>query len=82
MYQYIAIILLAIALGVTAKSNIEKSNKIETLENSIEAYNKAQEKSVKTITQIREVVKNVKEPCDCYNQPIPDEILKYVRSDD
>lgn len=79
MYQYIAIILLAIALGVTIDSNIEKNDKIKTLENSIDAYNKAQEKSVKTITKIREVVKNVKEPCDCYNQPIPDDILKLLQ---
>ena len=66
MYQYIAIVLLAIALGVTINSNIEKNKEIKSLEDSIDAYNKAEKESVKTITKIREVVKNVKEPCDCY----------------
>lgn len=82
MYQYIAIVLLAVALGVTIKSNIEKGNEIEDLKESITAYNKAEQESVKTITKIREVVKNVKEPCDCYNQKIPEEILKYVQGKD
>lgn len=79
MYQYIAIVILAVLLGFTFKSNIEKSKAIATLEDSIDAYNKAQEKSVKTITQIREVVKYVKDPCDCYNQPIPDDIIKLLQ---
>lgn len=79
MYQYIAIVILAVLLGFTFKSNIEKSKEIATLEDSIDAYNKAQEQSVKTITQIREVVKHVKDPCDCYNQPIPDDIIKLLQ---
>lgn len=82
MYQYIAIVLLAVALGITVKSNIDKGNEIEDLKESITAYNKAEQESVKTITKIREVVKNVKEPCDCYNQKIPEEILKYVQGKD
>lgn len=79
MYQYIAIVLLAIALGVTINSNIEKNKEIKSLEDSIDAYNKAEKESVKTITKIREVIKNVKEPCDCYNQPIPIDILKLLQ---
>lgn len=79
MYQYIAIILLAVALGVTIKSNIERGNEIEDLKESITAYNKAEQESVKTITKIREVVKNVKEPCDCYNQPMPDAVIELLR---
>lgn len=79
MYQYIAIVLLAIALGVTINSNIEKNKEIKSLEDSIDAYNKAEKESVKTITKIREVVKNVKEPCDCYNQLIPIDILKLLQ---
>lgn len=62
MYQYIVIVILAVLLGFTFKSNIEKSKEIATLEDSIDAYNKAQEKSVKTITQIREVVNMLKIP--------------------
>lgn len=79
MYQYLAIILLAIALGVTVKSNIERGNEIEALKESITAYNKAEQESVKTITKIREVIKNVEEPCDCYNQPMPDAVIKLLR---
>lgn len=79
MYQYIAIILLAIALGITVKSNIERGNEIEELKESITAYNKAEKESIKTITKIREVVKNVKEPCDCYNQSLPDDVIKLLQ---
>lgn len=79
MYQYIAIVLLAIALGVTIKSNVERGNEIEDLKESITTYNKAEQESVKTITKIREVIKNVKEPCDCYNQPMPDDVIKLLQ---
>lgn len=79
MYQYIAIILLAIALGITVKSNIERGNEIEELKESITNYNKAEQESIKTITKIREVVKNVKEPCDCYNQSLPDDVIKLLQ---
>lgn len=79
MYQYIVIVLLAIALGITIKSNIERGNEIEDLKESITTYNKAEQESVKTITKIREVIKNVKEPCDCYNQPLPDDVIKLLQ---
>lgn len=76
---FIAIIILAIALGVTVKGSYERDKEIKSLKNSITAYNEAEKESIKTITKVREVIKNVKEPCDCYHQSLPEEILKYVR---
>lgn len=78
----IVIAILASLLGFVVKDNFEKRSEINDLKDSITAYNKAEEKSIKTITEIREVIKNVEEPCDCYNQKIPEEILKYVQGKD
>lgn len=75
----IVIAILASLLGFVIKDNFEKRSEISDLKDSITAYNKAEAKSVKTITEIREVIKNVKEPCDCYNQPLPDAVIKLLR---
>lgn len=76
MYLFIAVMVLAILLGITVKESMEKSDKIKELEESITAYNKAQTQTVKTVTKIREVVKNVNE--DCYNTVISDDVLKLL----
>lgn len=76
MYLLIAVVVLGIMLGVSVKGNVEKSNRINELEESITAYNKAQTQTVKTVTKIREVVKNVNE--DCYNTVISDDVLKLL----
>lgn len=76
---FIAIIILAIALGVTVKGIYERDKEIKSLKNSITAYNEAEKESVKTITKVREVIKNVKEDCDCYHQYIPDDVVKLLR---
>lgn len=77
-YLFIAVIVLGILLGLSVKGNMEKSNRINELEESITAYNKAQTQTVKTVTKIREVVKNVNE--DCYNTVISDDVLKLLHN--
>ena len=68
------VLLLSVLLGASIKSGFEKSDKIEQLQQSIKAVNNAQ----KVIYKIREVAKTVKEPCDCFHQEIPAEILKML----
>ena len=79
MKAVIVAIVLAVLLGITIKDNIEKRNEIGELKESITVFNNAEKKSIKTITKIREVVKNVKEPCDCYNQSLPDDVIKLLQ---
>ena len=75
MKAYIALAIALVLLGVVIKSNFSLRNEIGELKNSIAAYNKAEQKSIKTITKIREVVKNE----DCYNQRMPDDVIKLLR---
>lgn len=75
MKAYIALATALVLLGVVIKSNFSLRNEIGELKDSIAAYNKAEQKSIKTITKIREVVKNE----DCYNQRMPDDVLKLLR---
>lgn len=70
----VLVLLLSALLGASIKSGFEKSDKIEQLQQSIKAVNNAQ----KVIYKIREVAKTVKEPCDCFHQEIPAEILKML----
>ena len=75
MKAYIALAISLVLLGIVIKSNFSLRNEIGELKNSIAAYNKAEQKSIKTITKIREVVKNE----DCYNQRMPDDVIKLLR---
>lgn len=75
MKTYIALAISLVLLGVVIKSNFSLRNEIGELKDSIAAYNKAEQKSIKTITKIREVVKNE----DCYNQRMPDDVIKLLR---
>ena len=79
MKAYIGLAMALVLLGIVVKDNFEKRHEINTLKDSITAFNKAQDKSVKTITKVREVVRNVQEPCDCYNQPIPSDAIKLLQ---
>ena len=78
IYPYIACILLAIALGWSVKSHIETKQQYKKLQQSVIAFNKANQESVKVITEIREKIKYVKDPCNCYNVAIPDAIIDRV----
>ena len=79
MKAYIGLAIALVLLGIVIKDNFEKRHEINELKDSITAFNKAQDKSVKTITKVREVVRNVQEPCDCYNQPIPSDAIKLLQ---
>ena len=78
IYPYIACLLLAIALGWSVKSHIETKQQYKKLQHSVIAFNKANQESVKVITEIREKIKYVKDPCNCYNVNIPDAIIDRV----
>ena len=80
MKAYIALAISLVLLGVVFKDNLDKRREVSELKDSITAFNKAEEKSIKTITEVREVIKNVKEPCDCYNQPLPDAVIKLLHN--
>lgn len=78
IYPYIACILLAIALGWSIKSGIEQKQQYKKLQQSVITFNKANQESAKVITEIREKIKYVKDPCNCYNTAIPDAIIDRV----
>lgn len=80
MKTYIALAISLVLLGIVFKDNLDKRKEVSELKDSITAFNKAEEKSIKTITEVREVIKNVKEPCDCYNQPLPDAVIKLLHN--
>lgn len=79
MKPYIVLAIVLVLLGVVLQDNFDKRHEINELKDSITAFNKAQEKSVKTITKVNKVLEKVIEPCDCYHQQLPKEILKEVR---
>ena len=79
MKAYIALAIALVLLGVVIKSNFSLRNEIGELKDSIAAYNKAEQKSIKTITKVNKILEKVIEPCDCYHQPLPKEILEEVR---
>ena len=79
MKPYIVLAIVLVLLGVVLQDNFDKRHEINELKDSITAFNKAEQKSIKTITKVREVIKNVKEPCDCYNQPLPDDVIKLLQ---
>lgn len=78
IYPYIACLLLAIALGWSVKSHIETKQNYKRLQNSIIAFNKANQESMTVVKEIREKIKYVKDPCNCYNAAIPDAIIDRV----
>lgn len=65
-------------------SNLKDRNKELLLKNdnlitSIKEFNNAQVVAGNTITKIQEKVKYIKSDCNCYNLPIDDSIVKWVR---
>lgn len=56
----------------------ELSNRIKSMENEIENYNQKQLEASGTIEQVREVIKHVKEPCNCYNTALPSDIKRLL----
>lgn len=87
-----AIIILALAAGFLLYCNKQlkteltaAKNKISTLdrqvkgyENEISKFNEAQAHAVETIEKVRTIVKTVKTDCDCYHEPLPDDIKQLL----
>lgn len=74
---YIAVITLAIVLGVSIKSNLEMKKDYRELQQTIVNANKADQEATKVITKIQERIKYVKE--DCYHLDINSGIIDRVR---
>lgn len=63
-------------------------SRTNAMNESIAAYNDAGKKAGETIYQLRKLVmeqeerlKNEEKACNCYNLPIPDDIIKLLRKD-
>lgn len=56
----------------------ELISQLKSKEKEIENYNQKQLEASNTIEKVREVVKRVKEPCDCYNTALPSDIKRLL----
>lgn len=56
----------------------ELKSQLKSMETEIENYNEKQLQASSTIEKVREVVKRVKEPCDCYNTALPSDIKRLL----
>ena len=56
----------------------ELISQLKSKEKEIEQYNQKQLEASNTIQEVREVVKRVKEPCDCYNTALPSDIKRLL----
>lgn len=56
----------------------ELKSQLKSMEEEIENYNQKQLEASNTIEKVREVVKRVKEPCDCYNTALPSDIKRLL----
>lgn len=65
-----------------AKGEITALNKqIKGYENEIQHFNEAQQTASEKIEKVRTIVKTVKTDCDCYNEPLPDELKRLLRGE-
>jgi len=78
-YLLIACVALSLVCAVSVRSCTQAQVKFKEATQVIDNNNKAEKDAVKVITKVREIVKNVKEDCDCYNQPLPDDVIKLLR---
>ena len=65
-------------------TNAENQNnalqtEIKGYKNAIQEYNDAQDRAGEKIEKVRTIVHTVKGDCDCYNTPLPDELLNAIR---
>lgn len=88
----IAIVILSVAAGVlylrntslkselsAAKGEITQLNStIKGYQNEIQHFNEAQATASEKIEKVRTIVKTVKTDCDCYNEPLPDELKRLL----
>jgi chromosome segregation ATPase len=57
---------------------IELNSKLNSMEKEIENYNQKQLEASSTIEKVREVIKHVKEPCDCYHTALPADVARIL----
>ena len=92
--RYLLIIIAILSLGLgwyIFKDNLnqDKITSLETENNSlyeqlkskekeIEQYNQKQMEASNTIEKVREVIKTVKEPCDCYHTSLPSDVMRLL----
>lgn len=74
-----ACVLLFLWCSYLQKENTRLYAEKKAFSDGIVKFNQARKKSDDTIIQIREKIRYVNEPCDCYSAPIPDDIIKLVR---
>lgn len=90
--KYIVIILVALVvfLGVGCRflfsevNTLKENNAVLRAENnaltaSINDYNESQKTASETIAKIQKEMKNVKTDCNCYDVPVDDAIIDWVR---
>jgi len=92
MLYFVAFLLLC--AYIFAQNYIERGRQINTLESEknelisqlkskekeIENYNQKQLEAGNTIQEVREVVKTVKEPCNCYGVALPARIANILHN--
>ena len=92
MLYFVAFLLLC--AYIFAQNYIERGRQINTLEGEknelisqlkskekeIEQYNQKQLEASNTIQEVREVVKTVKEPCNCYGVALPARIADILHN--
>lgn len=75
---FVCVILISVVLLQQKDINALETHK-NTLKNEIERYANGKLEAANTIQKIQEKIKYVKEPCDCFNTPLPDSVLAIVR---
>lgn len=60
-------------------TRITAENNLKTCNQSIKDYKNGQTKANQTIYELRKASQSCKTDCDCYNQPIPDDLLDILR---
>lgn len=78
MASKIACIILAVALGWSIKDGLQQRQQMKNLQQGIINFNKANQVTASCVNEIRERIKLVQEPCNCYNALIPDAIIDRV----
>ena len=58
----------------------ELKSQLKSMEAEIENYNEKQLEASNTIQEVREVVKTVKEPCNCYGVALPARIADILHN--
>lgn len=65
-------------IEILESEKIELNAKLNSMEKEIERYNQKQLEASNTIEKVREVVKRVKEPCDCYHTLLDPDVARLL----